>query len=92
MDPPAQNSKEGKLADRLRKASASHGTVSMKQTKQMIKKQVCKLLISVFKTLIRFNVNFKCDVLVCTEIFAYSDTAGTRAKCHCKQICAYSDT
>ena len=64
LDPPAQNSKEGKLADRLRKASASHGTVSMKQTKQMIKKQVCKLLISVFKTLIRFNVNFKYDVLV----------------------------
>ena len=38
----AQNSKEGKLADRFRKASASHGPISMKQKKQMIKKQVKK--------------------------------------------------
>ena len=30
--------------------------------------------------------------LVSTEIFAYSDTVGTRANCHCKQIFALSDT
>ena len=29
---------------------------------------------------------------VITEVPAYSDTLGTGAKCHCKQISAYSDT
>ena len=33
-----------------------------------------------------------CDAATNTDILGYIDTLGTREKCHCKQIFAYSDT